>query len=68
MSFTSTPRAYGVVVLAVCTALGLLVKPLAGVGAGQSAQEADGVRLLKGSIDMHFHMDPPGPNSTPGNE
>src|SRR6267143_488970 len=68
MSFSSKPRAYGVVVLAVCIALGLLVKPLAGVAAGQSAQEAEGARLLKGSIDMHFHMDPPGPNSIPGNE
>ena len=68
MSFSSKPRAYGVVVLAVCLGLGLLVKPLAGVVAGQSAQEAEGARLLKGSIDMHFHMDPPGPNSIPGNE
>src|SRR5437773_8750750 len=32
------------------------------------SQEAEGARLLKGSIDMHFHMDPPGPNSIPGNE
>ena len=68
MSFTPEPRAYGVVVLAVCIALGLLVKPVAGGAAGQSAQEADGARLLKGSIDMHFHMDPPAPSSTPGNE
>jgi len=68
MSVTWKPRAYLIVVLAVCTALGLLVKPLAGVAAGQSAREADGARLLKGAIDMHFHMDPPGPNATPGNE
>ena len=25
---------------------------------GQSNQEAEGARLLKGAIDMHFHMDP----------
>ena len=68
MSFSCKPRACGVVVLAVCIVLGLLVKPPAGVAAGQSAQEAEGARLLKGSIDMHFHMDPPGPNSAPGNE
>jgi hypothetical protein len=26
---------------------------------GQSNREAEGARLLKGAIDMHFHMDPP---------
>jgi hypothetical protein len=57
MSFTRKPRAYGVVVLAVCTALGLLVRPLAGVATGQAAREAEGARLLKGAIDMHFHME-----------
>src|SRR5580704_3243626 len=34
-----------------------------GIGAksspGESSLEAEGARLLKGAIDMHFHMDPP---------
>jgi hypothetical protein len=68
MSFAYRPRAYGVVVLAACTAMSLLGKPITDVSADQSPQEADGARLLKGAIDMHFHMDPPGPNSAPGNE
>jgi hypothetical protein len=68
MSLTSKPWAYRVAVLAASAVLGLLVKPTAAAAAGQSAQEADGARLLKGAIDMHFHMDPPGPNTIPGNE
>ena len=68
MSFIRKPQAWGIVAIAVSTVLGLLQNPIAGDAAGQSAQEADGARLLKGAIDMHFHMDPPVPNSTPGNE
>ena len=39
-----------------------LLLALFGLGAksspGQSNREAEGARLLKGAIDMHFHMDP----------
>ena len=39
-----------------------LVLAIFGLGAksspGQSNREAEGARLLKGAIDMHFHMDP----------
>jgi hypothetical protein len=42
--------------IAVVATLGLLANPLA--GAAQSSREADGARLLKGALDLHFHMDP----------
>src|SRR5258708_32621992 len=49
-------RTLGIALLAAVTGLGLLAKPL--VGAAQSRREADGGRLLKGALDLHFHMDP----------
>jgi Family of unknown function (DUF6282) len=48
----------GFVILAIFTALGLFVKPIALAGAGQTSREADGARLLRGAVDMHFHVDP----------
>ena len=40
----------------------VLILAIFGVGAksspAQSNREAEGVRLLRGAIDMHFHMDP----------
>src|SRR6266853_2403274 len=42
--------------LAAVTGLGLLAKPP--FGAAQSSRGADGARLLKGALDLHFHMDP----------
>jgi hypothetical protein len=56
MSGTWNRRALGIALIAVVTALGLLAKPP--VGAAQSSREADGARLLKGALDLHFHMDP----------
>jgi len=46
------------------TALGLaFLMPVFGPGAkfspGLTGRESEGARLLKGAIDMHFHMDPP---------
>jgi len=32
--------------------------------AAQSSREADGARLLKGAIDMHFHVDAPSPDGS----
>src|SRR5262245_55425595 len=55
MSGTWNNRAF-VAVMAVAAAIGLLAKPP--VGAAQSSREADGARLLKGALDLHFHMDP----------
>jgi hypothetical protein len=32
----------------------------------QSSREADGARLLKGALDLHFHMDPWTPDRVRG--
>src|ERR1700680_312228 len=53
MNVTRKTRVFGIVVLAVFTALVLLQKPIA----GESSREADGARLLRGAIEMHFHVD-----------
>jgi hypothetical protein len=50
--------------MAVVTAIGLLATPQ--VGAAQSSREADGARLLKGALDLHFHMDPWTPGALNG--
>ena len=60
MNVTRKTRVFGIVVLAVFTALVLLQKPLA----GESSREADGARLLRGAIDMHFHVDATTPAGT----
>jgi hypothetical protein len=60
MSGTWKHRTIGIAVMAVVTALGLLSNPL--VGAAQSNREADGARLLKGALDLHFHMNPWAPD------
>jgi hypothetical protein len=53
-----------VFVTAVVTAIGLLANPA--VGVAQSSREADGARLLKGALDLHFHMDPWTPGALTG--
>src|SRR5258708_5196495 len=50
--------------MAVVTALGLLAN--LPVGAAQSSRETDGARLLKGALDLHFHMDPWTPGALNG--
>ena len=55
---------FGLALMAILTAVGLLAKPP--VGAAQSGREADGARLLKGAIDLHFHMDPWTPGAQNG--
>jgi Family of unknown function (DUF6282) len=62
MSGTWNRRSLGIAVVAGVTAL--LANPL--VGAAQSSREADGARLLKGAIDLHFHMDPWTPGALNG--
>ena len=64
MSLTWKSRAFGIAFAAVVTALGLLANPA--VGAAQSSREADGARLLKGALDLHFHMDPWTPGALNG--
>src|SRR6516165_11826514 len=64
MSRTWNRRTLGVALTAVVTAIGLLAKP--SVGAAQSSREADGARLLKGALDLHFHMDPWTPGALNG--
>src|SRR6266576_4878691 len=56
--------AFGIAFAAVVAAMGLLAKPV--VGAAQSSREADGARLLKGAVDLHFHMDPWTPGALNG--
>lgn len=53
-------RVFGLAALAVFTVLGVFLKPIT----GESSLEADGARLLRGAIDMHFHMDAPTPKGT----
>src|SRR5712671_1070924 len=47
--------AFVIAALAVSAILSLFPRPIN----GQSNREADGARLLRGAIDMHFHMDAP---------
>src|SRR5215475_6479229 len=56
MSGTWKRGTLGIALTAVVAAIGLLAKPP--VGVAQSSREADGARLLKGALDLHFHMDP----------
>jgi hypothetical protein len=57
-------RTLGIALVAAVTAVGLVAKPPNGVA--QSSREADGARLLKGALDLHFHMDPWPPTATNG--
>ena len=60
----SRRRTLGIALLAAVTAAGLLAKPVA--FAAQSTREADGARLLRGALDLHFHMDPWVPGAVTG--
>src|SRR6266581_6364716 len=64
MSGTWNRHTVNVALMAIVTAMGLLAKP--SVGAAQSIREADGARLLKGALDLHFHMDPWTPGALNG--
>jgi hypothetical protein len=57
MSFFTNRRAFCIFVF---TAVSLFAQSVM----AQSNQEADGARLLRGAIDMHFHMDAPTPKGT----
>jgi hypothetical protein len=44
---------------AVLVGFGLLARPSGIVGLAQSNQEAvDGARLMRGAVDLHYHVDP----------
>jgi hypothetical protein len=64
MSGTWKSRTVGIAFTAVMTAIGLLANP--SVGAAQTTREVDGARLLKGAVDLHFHMDPWTPGAVNG--
>src|SRR5258708_29494807 len=53
---TRSRRTFGIAPLGAVTGLGLLAKPP--VGTAQFSRGDDGARLLKGALDLHFHMDP----------
>lgn len=64
MAFASKPHAIRNVVLLAGIAAAALGRPLVSARAGQSAptqtpRELAGARVLKGAIDLHFHMDAP---------
>src|SRR6266404_2122188 len=64
MAGTWHRHTFYVSLMAIVTAMGLLANPA--VGAAQSTREADGARLLKGALDLHFHMDPWTPGALNG--
>ena len=64
MSGTWNRRTLGIALVATATAVALVAKAPSGVA--QSSREADGARLLKGALDLHFHMDPWLPTATNG--
>ena len=66
MNCTWKPRILSIAVFVIGIALlALFGKPASGVGAAAAAQApqsqgaAEGIRVVKGAIDMHFHMDAP---------
>src|SRR5579864_5454043 len=61
MSFAGKRRALVVGLLAAVISTCLLARPTG----GQSSREAEGARLLRGAIDMHFHMDALSPVGDP---
>ena len=60
MKFTCKRWGFCVGVLALLAGIGFF----ASSSHGQSGREAEGARLLRGAIDMHFHMDPPNPDGS----
>ena len=68
MSIMWNPRTVGVALLAGLAALVLVVEPVGMVGAAQSRREAEGARLLRGSLDLHVHMDPRTPGAGTGSD
>src|ERR1700687_6166876 len=66
MNSTANRRRLGIARAATCAAGGLVRKPFGRVGTAQASREAEGARLLKGALDLHFHMDPWTPGATTG--
>jgi hypothetical protein len=61
MSFAGTRRALLVGLLVTIISTCLLASP----AGGQASREAEGARLLRGAIDMHFHIDALSPVGDP---
>ena len=58
MHFGHDRRALAIALVALLVG-GLLGVPLAIVGTAQSNQQAaDGARLMRGAVDLHYHVDP----------
>jgi hypothetical protein len=60
MQFTRNRWTFVVAVAALAMGAGLVVTPPFGiVGMAQSSQQAaDGARLMRGAVDLHYHVDP----------
>jgi Family of unknown function (DUF6282) len=57
---------FDIVIAAAIAATGLLPGPVGLVGVAQTGRAAEGARLLKGALDLHFHMDPWVPGAKTG--
>jgi Family of unknown function (DUF6282) len=59
MCITCSHRTLVISFAAMLTAFSLLGRPFGIVGLAQSSQQAaDGARLMRGAVDLHYHVDP----------
>ena len=59
MHFGRTRRALVIAFAAALVSVGLLAAPFATIGMAQSNQQAAvGARLMRGAVDLHYHVDP----------
>src|SRR5262245_23737340 len=58
MYFAWNPRRLLIASTAVLIAVGLLAGSFEIAGPAQSSQAAAGARLMRGAVDLHYHVDP----------
>ena len=59
MRTTFNRRTLAIALTAVLAGVGLLARPFGIAGLAQSGQQAtDGARLMRGAVDLHYHVDP----------
>ena len=59
MHFTWNRRILVIAFAAALVGVGLLATPFGIVGMAQSSQQAAvGARLMRGAVDLHYHVDP----------
>src|SRR5262249_17994274 len=59
MGVTRNVRTVLIVCTIVLAAFGLVARPIGIVARAQSSQQgADGARLMRGAVDLHYHVDP----------